>query len=92
MGPRPGILARAWRDLEPGDARDCACDAAEKAAWKMARTKLITAAGTAALLEYVTTGPITGLFELGETDRHGRRFRNVAASLAKITRRSQQAA
>ena len=41
---------------------------------------------------YVTTGPITGLFELGETDRHETAFRNVAASLAKITRRSQQAA
>jgi hypothetical protein len=52
MGPRPGILARAWRNLEPGDARDCACDA----------------------------------------DRHETAFRNVAASLAKIARRSQQAA
>ena len=56
----------------------------------MARTKLITAAGAAALLEYVTTGPITGLFELGETDRHETAFRNVAASLAKIARRSQR--
>ena len=32
MGLRPGILAKAWLDLEPGDARDRACDAAEKAA------------------------------------------------------------
>ena len=85
-------MLKAWLDLEPGDARDRACDAAEKAAWKMARTKLVTAAGAAALREYVTTGPITGIFELGETDRHETAFRNVAASLAKITRRSQQAA
>jgi hypothetical protein len=54
--------------------------------------KTHTDAGAAALLEYVTIGPITGLFELGETDRHETAFRNIAASLAKIRRRSQQAA
>jgi hypothetical protein len=67
-------------------------DAAEKAAWKMARTKPSTAAGASALLAYITTGPITGLFELGETRWHEAAFRNVAASLARITSQSQQAA
>jgi hypothetical protein len=49
-------LDRAWLDLPVlNDARkrevDRARDAADKAAWKMARTKSITAAGAAALLE-----------------------------------------
>jgi hypothetical protein len=65
-----------------------ACAAAENAAWKMARTNPTTAAGTSALLTYITTRPITGLFELGETDWHETAFRNVAASLAKITGQS----
>jgi hypothetical protein len=69
---------RAWHDLEATVDEaglravkqrdvDRASAAAENAAWKMARTKPSTAPGAAALLEYVTTGPITGLFELGET-------------------------
>jgi hypothetical protein len=97
-------LDRAWLDLEAASERagrgddvrkyhvDRASDAAEKAAWKMAQTKPSTAAGASALLTYITTGPITGLFELGETHWHETAFRNVAASLAKITHRSQQAA
>jgi hypothetical protein len=44
------------------------------------------------LLAYITTGPITGLFELGETDWHETAFRTVVASLAKITAQSQRGA
>jgi hypothetical protein len=58
----------------------------------MARTKPSTAAGAAALLEYITTRPTTGLFELGETHWHETAFRNVVASLAEITGQSQRAA
>jgi len=32
---------------------------------------------------YITTGPITRLFELGETDWHETVFRTVVASLAR---------
>jgi hypothetical protein len=71
---------------------ELASDAAENAAWKMARTRPITAAGAAALLEYITTRPTTGLFELGETNWHETAFRTVVASLADITGQSQQAA
>jgi hypothetical protein len=89
-------LDRTWLDLcrarEAGLVKqrdvDRASDAADKAAWKMARTKPLTAAGASALLTYITTGNITGLFELGETDWHETAFRNVAASLAKITQRA----
>ncbi len=49
---------------------DRAYDAADKAAWKMVRTKVTTAAGAAAVLAHITTRPTTGLFELGETDWH----------------------
>src|ERR1035438_4668393 len=69
---------------------DRASDAAENAEWKMAWTKPSTAAGASALLTYITTGPVTGLFELGETHWHETAFRTVAASLAKITQ-SQRA-
>jgi hypothetical protein len=69
-----------------------AAAAAEKAAWKMARTKPTTAAGAAALLTYITTEPAVGLLDLGEMDWHETAFRNVAASLAKITRQSRRAA
>ena len=55
-----GLRTRKQRDL------DRACAAAENAAWKMARTNPTTAAGTSALLTYITTRPITGLFELGD--------------------------
>jgi len=89
-------LDRAYFDLcrarEAGLAKehdvDQAIDAAEKAAWKMARTKPSTAAGASALLTYITTGPVTGLFELGETRWHETAFRNVTASLARITQRA----
>jgi hypothetical protein len=57
----------------------------------MARIKPTTAAGASALLAYITTGPVTGLFELGETSWHETAFRTVVASLAKITQ-SQLAA
>lgn len=70
---------------------DRAADAADRAAWKMARIKPTTAAGASALLAYITTGPVTGLFELGETSWHETAFRTVVASLAKITQ-SQLAA
>ena len=71
---------------------DRASDAAENAAWKMARTKPSTAADASALLSYVATGPVTGLFELGETRWHETAFRTVTASLARITGQSQRAA
>jgi hypothetical protein len=67
-------------------------DAAEMAAWEMARTEPQTATGAAAMLSYITTGPITGLFELGETEWHETAFRTAVASLDNITRRSQHAA
>ena len=56
----------------------------------MARTKPTIAAGASALLTYVATGPITGLFELGETGWHETEFRTVVASLTNITRQSQR--
>ncbi len=90
-------LDRAWLEVAgaKGD-RDAharrGSDAAERAAWQMARTKPTTVAGAAALLKYITRGPITGLFELGETDWHETAFRNAAASLAEIARRSKRAA
>jgi hypothetical protein len=49
------------------------------------------AAGAAALLEYITTRPTTGLFELGETSWHETAFRTVVASLAEITGQSRAA-
>jgi hypothetical protein len=58
----------------------------------MARTEPSTAAGAAALLAYITTGPITGLFELGETAWHETAFRTAVASLAQITGQSQRGA
>jgi hypothetical protein len=94
------MLDKTWMDMERGADEaglrtkkqrdlDRACAAAENAAWKMARTNpTAAAAGTSALLTYITTRPITGLFELGETDWHETAFRNVAASLAKITGQS----
>jgi hypothetical protein len=69
---------------------DRASDAAEKAAWKMVRTKPTTAAS--AMLICITTRPLTGLFTLGETDWHETAFRTAIASLAKITGQSQRAA
>jgi hypothetical protein len=73
-------------------AHDCASDAVDNAAWKMARTEPTTAAGASELLTYITTGPITGLFTLGETDWHETAIRTAVASLAKITGQSQRAA
>jgi hypothetical protein len=67
-------------------------DEAEKSAWKMARTEPTTAAGASAMLTYITTRPLTGLFELGETDWHETAFRTVVASLANITGQSAKAA
>jgi hypothetical protein len=52
---KAGVRAVKQRDI------DRASDAAENAAWKMARTKPSTAAGASALLTYISTGPITGL-------------------------------
>ena len=62
-------------------------DAAERAAWRMARTRPTTSAGAAAVLAYITTEPVTGLFELGECDWHETAFRTVVAALAEIHRR-----
>jgi hypothetical protein len=81
-----GLRAVKQRDV------DRAVDTAENAAWEMAQTKPSTAAGASALLSYIATGPVTGLFELGETHWHETAFRTVVASLAKITRQSQRAA
>jgi hypothetical protein len=79
-------LDRAWLDLEAAlDKEQGDADRAHDAAWEMARTKPSTAAGAAALLAYITTGPITGLFELGETQWHETAFRTVVAALAQIT-------
>ena len=58
---------------------------------EMARTRPTNAAGAAALLAYIATDPMTGLFELGE-DWHETAFRTVVASLARITRQSKRAA
>jgi hypothetical protein len=56
------------------------------------RTEATTEAGASAMLTYITTGPITGLFELGETDWHETAFRTVVAALAKITGQLQRCA
>jgi len=81
-------LDQATGDLIQSGAQQCDIDradaAAEKAAWKLARIKPATAAGAAAFAAYITTGPITGLFTLGETNWHEVAFRNLAESLAKI--------
>jgi hypothetical protein len=58
----------------------------------MARTAPITAARAAELLEYITTGPITGLFELGETVWHETAFRTAVSALATIMRQLPQLA
>jgi hypothetical protein len=91
-----GIWLDRCRGEEDGLAKECevdrAADAAERAAWRMARTKPTTAAGAAELLTYITTGPITGLFELGETHWHETAFRTCAEALARITRRQSQPA
>jgi hypothetical protein len=71
---------------------DRASAAAEEAAWRMAETKPTTAAGASAMLTYITTGPVTGLFELGETAWHETAIRTAVASLAKITGQSQRGA
>jgi hypothetical protein len=97
---RHKALDRIFNDVcgarDEGRAKRCdvdrASDAAERAAWKMARTRPTTVAGASALLTYIATGPITGLFELGETNWHETAFRTVATSLAKIARQSQRAA
>lgn len=85
-------LDRVFLDLEGVGAKqrdvERAGETAERAAWRLARTRPTTAAGAAALLEYVTVGPITGLFELGETAWHETAFRNLAASLAEIARQA----
>jgi hypothetical protein len=55
------------------------------AAWQMATTRPTTFAGAAALLEYITVRPVTGLFELGEVAWHETAFRTVAAALVRLT-------
>jgi hypothetical protein len=89
-------LDKGWLDLlragAPQRDVDRASDAEEKAPWKIARTTPTTAAGAAGLLEYIAVGPITGLFELGETSWHETAFRTVTAALAKIARQPQKAA
>ncbi len=89
-------LDRAWFDLEScGGSEDKvqrAFDTAEKAAWKMARTKPTTVAGATALLEYVTVRPTTGLLNAGETFWHETALRMIVESLTEITREAAQAA
>jgi hypothetical protein len=80
-------LDQAWLDLAQADGqrlsfRPAPPEAAETAAWIMARTKSTTTPGVAALLVYITTEPITGLFELGETAWHER---TAVGSQAEIT-------
>jgi hypothetical protein len=89
-------LDRAWLDMEHArEARpltvkrrevDRASDAADKAAWRMARTRPTTVAGASAMLTYIATEPVTGFFELGEASWHETAFRTVTAALAKIAR------
>lgn len=85
-----------WRAQEAGLAKrrevDRASEAADNAAWKLARTKPTTAAGAAAMLAYIATHNGTGLFELGEMPWHEDAFRAVTAALARMTRTSQRAA
>jgi len=50
----------------------------------MSTTRPTTFAGAAALLEYITVRPVTGLFELGETALHQMAFLNVADALTEI--------
>jgi hypothetical protein len=88
-------LCKAWLDLERARDEelravkqrdiDRASDAAENAAWEMARKKPSTVAGASAMLSFIATEPTTGLFELGETRWHETAFRTVTAALAKIT-------
>jgi hypothetical protein len=68
---------------------DHASDAADRAAWRMAKTMPTTLAGAAALMAYIATDKSTGFFELGETKWYETAFRTVAASL---TGQSQRAA
>jgi hypothetical protein len=58
---------------------DRAISAAENAALRMALTRPRPPAGAAALLDYLTTGPITG-----EADWHRTAFDTVVASLAEV--------
>jgi hypothetical protein len=93
-------LVRIFLDVsraeDEGRARDVDVDRAmadsQRAARKMARTKPTTVGGASAMLSYIATNPITGLFELGETGWHEVGFRTVTASLARIARQSQRAA
>jgi hypothetical protein len=83
-------LDREWLALsgkgEQRDVVDRASDAADKAAWAMARTQPTTIAGASAWLAYVTTGPITGLLTLGPCDWHPVAFKSVSAVLGAIAR------
>jgi len=63
--PLPEPSPPSQRLLRRGLDVDRASDAA-KSSLENGADKPITAAGAAALLEYITTGPITGLFELGD--------------------------
>ncbi len=89
-------LDEAWLELDrvgvSEDDVQRAFDAAEDAAWEMAHTKPTTVAGAAALLEYVTVGPTTGLLNAGETLWHETALRTVVESLAEITRAAPRAA
>jgi hypothetical protein len=63
---------------------DLALEAAERAAWKMSKTKPGTVAGCAAMLAYISNGDCVGLFDVGETAWHQTAFGTVAKTLKKL--------
>jgi hypothetical protein len=82
-------MSRAYDEgrVTQGDV-DRAGTAAVQAAWAMAESEPTTAAGASAFLTYITTRPLTGLFELGETDWHETAFRTAVDSLSRIAKRA----
>jgi hypothetical protein len=74
------------------DFLDRAGEAADEAAWRMAKTRPTTVAGASAMLTYIACDKSTGFFELGETRWHETAFRTVTAALRQIARQSQRAA
>jgi hypothetical protein len=79
---RAADAAGIWHEKAP--EIDLASDAAEEAAWKMARTTPTTTAGAAIMLNYIVSGT-NGLFDMDEYDWHETAFRTVATALRKIT-------
>ena len=88
-----GLVYVAWDQLSlfpPSKQNDPVLGQSEGI--PLARDLLNSRAGASAMLTYITTRPLTGLFELGETAWHETAFRTAVASLAKITGQSQRGA